>query len=81
MSKRKPHNIKARIEQSLKIAPNGMYLASQLTEAIEQYNTQVRDSCNPQHLVAHGWIAILSSVSLDEAQAAKYLPPPAPGTR
>ncbi|TWC17124.1 hypothetical protein FBY06_11828 [Pseudomonas sp. SJZ085] len=57
--------------KSLEIAPNGMYLASQLTEVIEQYYTEVRDSCNPKHLVAYGWIAIPSSVSLDEALAAK----------
>lgn len=57
--------------KSLEIAPNGMYLASQLTEVIEQYYTEMRDSCNPQHLVAYGWIAIPSSVSLDEALAAK----------
>lgn len=57
--------------KSVEIAPEGMYLAAQLTAAIEHYYTELRDSCNPKHLVAHGWIAIPSAVSLDEAQAAK----------
>ncbi|WP_095143274.1 MULTISPECIES: hypothetical protein [unclassified Pseudomonas] len=57
--------------KSVEIAPEGMYLASQLADAIEHYYTEVRDSCNPQHLIAYGWIAIPSAVSLDEEQAAK----------
>jgi hypothetical protein len=57
--------------KSVEIAPDGMYLASQLTEAIEHYYTELRDSCNPKHLVAYGWIAVPAAVSLDEAQAAK----------
>jgi hypothetical protein len=57
--------------KSVEIAPIGMYLASQITEAIEHHYTELRDSCNAKHLVAYGWIAIPSEVSLDEEQAAK----------
>ncbi|MCF7536203.1 hypothetical protein [Pseudomonas petrae] len=57
--------------KSVEIAPMGMYLASHLTDSIEHYYTELRDSCNAQHLVAYGWIAIPSAISLDEAQAAK----------
>jgi hypothetical protein len=57
--------------KSVEIAPVGMYLAAQLTEAIEYYYTELRDSCNPKHLVAFGWIAIPAAVSLDESLAAK----------
>jgi hypothetical protein len=57
--------------KSVEIAPVGMYLAAQLTEAIEHYYTELRDSCNPKHLVAYGWIAIPTAVSLDESLAAK----------
>jgi hypothetical protein len=57
--------------KSVEIAPVGLHLASQLTEAIEHHYTELRDSCNPKHLVAYGWIAIPSDTSLDEAQAAK----------
>jgi hypothetical protein len=57
--------------KSVEIAPVGMYLATQLTEAIEHYYTELRDSCNPKHLVAYGWIAIPAAVSLEEALAAK----------
>lgn len=57
--------------KSVEIAPIGIYLASQLTEAIEHHYTELRDSCNPQHLVAYGWIAIPAEVSLEEHQAAK----------
>jgi hypothetical protein len=59
--------------KSVEIAPDGMHLASQLIEAIEHYYTELRDSCNPKHLVAYGWIAVPAAVSLDEAQAAKVL--------
>ena len=51
--------------KSVEIAPVGLHLASQLTEAIEHHYTELRDSCNPKHLVAYGWIAIPSDVSLD----------------
>jgi hypothetical protein len=57
--------------KSVEVAPNGMYLAKQLTEVIEHYYTELRAGCNPKHLVAHGWIAIPSAMSLDEAQAAQ----------
>ncbi|EJN16471.1 phage terminase-like protein, large subunit [Pseudomonas sp. GM78] len=35
------------------------------------YYLELRDSCNPNHLVASGWIAVPAEVTLDEAQAAK----------
>lgn len=57
--------------KSVEIAPVGLYLASQITEAIEHHYTELRDSCNPKHLVAYGWIAIPAAVSLDEELAAK----------
>lgn len=57
--------------KSVEIAPVGLYLASQITEAIEHHYTELRDSCNPKHLVAYGWIAIPAAVSLEEGLAAK----------
>ncbi|MNF88428.1 hypothetical protein D3C84_709230 [compost metagenome] len=57
--------------KSVEIAPDGMYMASQLTDAIEHCYTELRDSCNQKHLVAYGWIAIPGAVSLEEAQAAQ----------
>lgn len=57
--------------KSVEVAPEGMHLASQLTEVIEHYYGELRDSCNAKHLVAYGWIAIPAEISLDEAQAAK----------
>ncbi|HEY0289086.1 MAG TPA: hypothetical protein VGC62_19080 [Pseudomonas sp.] len=56
--------------KSVEIAPQGMYKVDQLTDAIEHCYLELRDSCNQQHLVASGWIAIPSALSLDEAQAA-----------
>lgn len=52
------------------IAPQGIYLAAHLTEVIETTYRALLDTCNPQHLVASGWLAIPDDVSLDEAQAA-----------
>lgn len=57
--------------KSVEIAPDGIYLAKHLTEAIEKFYTELRESCNPTHLVAYGWIAIPSAASLAEEQAAK----------
>jgi len=57
--------------KSVEIAPEGMHRAAQLTEVIEHYYTELRESCNQAHLVAYGWIAVPSATSLDEAQAAK----------
>lgn len=55
--------------KSIEIAPNGVYLSDHLEEAIEHCYREVRDSANPNHMVASGWIAIPDTVSLDEAQA------------
>lgn len=56
--------------KSLEISLNGVYLANQIDDAIEHYYRELRASCNRQHLVAWGWIAIPADVSLDEELAA-----------
>lgn len=56
--------------KSVEIAPQGMYKVDQLADAIEHCYLELRSSCNQQHLVASGWIAIPTVVSLDEPQAA-----------
>lgn len=57
--------------KSVEISPEGIYKVERLTDAIEHYYLEQRESCNPNHLVASGWIAVPSQVTLDEAQAAK----------
>lgn len=57
--------------KSVEIAPQGIYLAAHLTDAIEATYRALVDECNPNHLVASGWIAIPSAVSLEEEQAAR----------
>lgn len=57
--------------KSTEVAPQGVYLAGQLTEVIEAFYRQHLDDCNKQHIVSSGWIAIPNSVTLDEAQAAR----------
>ncbi|VVO67629.1 hypothetical protein PS865_01149 [Pseudomonas fluorescens] len=49
----------------------GIYKVERLTDAIEHYYLELRNSANPNHLVASGWIAIPDEISMDEAQAAK----------
>ena len=59
-----------RYYKALEIAPQGIYKTEHLTEVIEQtYRAQLA-TCNPQHLVASGWIAIPDDVSMTEQQAA-----------
>ena len=50
--------------KSTEVAPQGVYLAAQLTDVIEAFYRQHIDGCNKQHIVASGWIAIPNSVSL-----------------
>lgn len=57
--------------KSVEISPEGVYKVERLTDAIEHYYLELRNSCNQTHLVASGWIAIPAEVSLEEAQAAK----------
>ena len=38
---------------------------------IEATYTDLRATANPNHLVASGWIAIPTDITLDEAEAAK----------
>jgi len=57
--------------KSVEVAPQGNYLASHLTAVIEATYTDLRAQCNPNHVVASGWIAIPTDMTLDEPQAAK----------
>lgn len=57
--------------KSTEVAPQGVYLADQLTDVIEAFYREHLASCNSKHIVSSGWIAIPDSVTLDEAQAAR----------
>ena len=57
--------------KSVEIAPQGTYLAEHLTDAIEATYASLLRECNPKHVVAFGWIAIPSDMSLAEDQAAR----------
>ena len=61
----------SRYTKSVEIAPQGVYLAEHLTDAIETTYKTLLAECNPNHVVASGWIAIPAEVSLDEAYAAR----------
>lgn len=61
----------SRYTKSVEIAPLGIYLAEHLTDVIEATYKALLAECNPNHVVASGWIAIPAEVSLDEAQAAR----------
>lgn len=56
--------------KSTEVAPQGFYLAAQLTDVIEAFYREHLAGCNSKHIVSSGWIAIPNSVSLDESQAA-----------
>ncbi|WP_342622664.1 hypothetical protein [Pseudomonas alkylphenolica] len=56
--------------KSVEVAPQGNYLASHLTDVIEATYKDLRAQCNPQHVVAAGWIAIPTDLTLEEAQTA-----------
>ena len=57
--------------KSVEIAPQGNYLAEHLTHVIENTYKGLIAECNPNHVVASGWIAIPADVSLTEEQAAR----------
>ncbi|MNF77229.1 hypothetical protein D3C84_593690 [compost metagenome] len=57
--------------KSIEVAPLGQYRSDALTDVIEHHYRALLDTCNPQHVVASGWIANPSGVSLDEEQAAR----------
>ena len=56
--------------KSVEVAPLGQYLAEHLTDVIESTYKDLIAECNPNHVVASGWIAIPTDVSLTEQQAA-----------
>jgi hypothetical protein len=57
--------------KSVEVAPQGNYLASHLTDVIEETYNDLRAQANKKHLIASGWIAMPSDITLDEPQAAK----------
>lgn len=58
-----------RYSKSVEVAPQGIYLAAQLSDVIEACYRGLLAECNPKHLIGSGWIAIPDAVELDEAQA------------
>ncbi|WP_223471983.1 MULTISPECIES: hypothetical protein [unclassified Pseudomonas] len=57
--------------KSVELSPEDIYKIERLTDAIEHYYLELRNSATPNHLVASDWITIPDEVSMDEAQAAK----------
>jgi len=57
--------------KSVKIAPPGSYLSEHLTASIEQTYKELIGECNPNHVVASGWIAIFTDAPFTEPQAAR----------
>lgn len=53
------------------IAPQGIYRSDSLAGVLEEHYRALVKSCNPNHLVGSGWIAMPGGTSLDEAQAAR----------
>lgn len=49
----------------------GIYRSDSLAGVIEEHYRALVKSCNPNHLVGSGWIAMPGGTSLDEAQAAR----------
>ena len=59
-----------RYYKAQEVAPHGIYKAEHLTDVIEQTYRALLATCNPNHLVASGWLAIPDDVSLSEEHAA-----------
>ncbi|MCU0121807.1 hypothetical protein N8H74_26405 [Pseudomonas sp. B2M1-30] len=57
--------------KSVEISPEGMYKVERLTDAIEHYYLELRNSANPNHMVASGWITVPADITLNESAAAK----------
>lgn len=55
--------------KSVEIAPQGIYKAAQLAEAVETYCVELKAGCNPYHFIGLAWLAIPTEITLTEAQA------------
>ena len=55
--------------KSVEIAPQGIYKAAQLAEAVETYCVELKAGCNPYHFIGLAWLAIPTEATLTEAQA------------
>jgi len=58
-----------RYTRSVEVVPKGIYRAEHLSEVIRVHYSDLRDSCNPAHLVASAWIALPGGESLTETEA------------
>lgn len=59
-----------RYYKSNEVAVQGVYKAEHLEDVIDTTYKALIGTCNPEHLIGSGWIAIPDSVSLTEEQAA-----------
>lgn len=58
-----------RYMKSTEIAPDGMYKSDSLAEVLEHCYRELLASCNPNHKIGSGWIAVPGGKGLDEDQA------------
>lgn len=56
--------------KSVEIAPNGQYRSDALAGAMEHHHAELRDTCNPAHIIGAGWIGCPSGRSFSESDAA-----------
>lgn len=60
-----------RYTKAVEVAPEGIYVSDDLAEVIRVFYSELRDGCNPRHMVASGWIANPSGHQLSEEDAAR----------
>lgn len=54
--------------KAVDIRPSGVHLVERLSDVIEHFYNEVKDDCNPNHLVGMGWLAVPGVVPITEAQ-------------
>jgi len=57
--------------RSEEASPQGVYLASQLSDVIAKVHDDFLATANPNQVVSSGWLAVPDQIEITEAQAAK----------
>ena len=59
--------------KAIDIRPDGFHLVERLADVVEHFYNEVKEDCNPNHLVGMGWLAVPGSVTICEAKVSALL--------
>lgn len=59
--------------KSIDIRPDGVHLAESLADVVEHFYNELKNDCNPNHVIGMGWLAVPGIIDIHESQVSAVL--------